>query len=100
MKAFVTALAAGLVVSGAAFAAGNDMAGSAPSGKEAGYTPMRVSGRTAARDTEALNLLEGQGYTDFTDFRPDGQDFDATVTQNGKTFAVKIDPDSGRITRG
>jgi hypothetical protein len=49
------------------------------------------------RATEALNLLEANGYTQFSDFRPAGSDFQATVTRNGRQEMVTIDPDSGRV---
>lgn len=52
-----------------------------------------------ARMTQALNLLEAKGYGDFTNFRADGKNFDATVTQNGKTVTVVVDPDASQITQ-
>ena len=42
--------------------------------------------------TTALNLLEANGYHNFTNFRPDDKKFAATVTQNGVTKTVMIDP--------
>jgi len=50
-----------------------------------------------ARMTHALNLLEAKGYGDFSNFRADGKNFDATVTQNGKAVNVVIDPDANQI---
>jgi guanyl-specific ribonuclease Sa len=52
-----------------------------------------------ARMTHALNLLEANGYGQFSDFKQDGKNFEAMVTSNGQHFAVTIDPDSNRITR-
>ena len=52
-----------------------------------------------ARITNALNLLEANGYGAFSDFKPDGRNFDATVTANGQHFAVSVDPDTNQITR-
>ncbi len=49
------------------------------------------------RDTAALNLLEAQGYGQIVQFRPDGQTFDATVTQNGKDLQLTVDPGTGQI---
>jgi hypothetical protein len=49
------------------------------------------------RMTEALNLLEAKGYGAFQDFRPDGKDFAAAVTQGDRHFTVRIDPDTGQI---
>lgn len=53
----------------------------------------------AARMTQALNLLEAQGYGAFSNFKQSGTDFEATVNQNGQSFKVLINPDSGQITR-
>lgn len=50
--------------------------------------------------TTALNLLEAQGYYGFTNFQRAGRDYTATVTQNGKTFQVTVDPRTRQITRG
>lgn len=70
--------------------------------------PSRVMAAAARHDkaappeermTDALNLLEAKGYGDFSDFRQDGKNFAATVSQGGRRFTVVIDPDSNRITR-
>jgi Peptidase propeptide and YPEB domain len=53
----------------------------------------------ANRMTEALNLLEAQGYGSFSNFKADGANYEATVSQNGKSFTVVINPDSGQVTR-
>ena len=53
----------------------------------------------AARMTQALNLLEAQGYGSFSNFKADGANFQATVDQNGQSFSVLINPDSGQISR-
>lgn len=50
--------------------------------------------------TRALNLLEAKGYGDFTNFHRAGSDYAATVSQNGQSFPVTINPESGQITRG
>ncbi|MGH7000215.1 MAG: PepSY domain-containing protein [Stellaceae bacterium] len=50
--------------------------------------------------TTALNLLEAQGYYGFTNFQRAGQNYTATVTQNGKTFQVTVDPRTRQVTRG
>ena len=44
------------------------------------------------RATQALNLLEAKGYGNFTDFKADGNNFEATVQQHGKTMNVVVDP--------
>ena len=64
----------------------------------AAMSPKDSVGGDGTRDTKALNMLEAQGYTDFSNFRPDGKNFAADVTQGGKSRAVTIDPDSGTIT--
>ncbi len=51
------------------------------------------------RMTSALNLLEAQGYGSFSNFKQDGQNYAATVKQNGQSFGVVINPDSGQVTR-
>jgi hypothetical protein len=52
-----------------------------------------------ARATDALNTLEAQGYTEFSDFRQDGSNFAATVTQKGQQFTVIVNPDTHQVTR-
>jgi hypothetical protein len=49
------------------------------------------------RGTTALNLLEAHGYGQIVQFRPDGRNFDATVTQNGQSLQVTVNPDTGQI---
>jgi hypothetical protein len=44
------------------------------------------------RDTEALNLLSGAGYTGLTDFRADGLVFIAKAQHDGKPVTVMVDP--------
>lgn len=50
-----------------------------------------------ARATRALNLLMAGGYTEFRNFHQQGDDFVATVTQDGKTQMIIVDPDNGKI---
>jgi hypothetical protein len=50
------------------------------------------------RATTALNLLEANGYTSFSNFQPAGRDFQVTVIRDGRPTVVTVDPDSGRIT--
>ncbi|MGH6968447.1 MAG: PepSY domain-containing protein [Stellaceae bacterium] len=109
MKVLLPAAAAAvLMVSPVAFAAGPAPATqptqpmSAPMSGAAHHAAhhhaMTAAGWSSS--TTALNLLEAQGYGSFTDFRRDGQDYAATVSQNGKSFPVKIDPATGQVTRG
>ena len=51
------------------------------------------------RETAALNLLEAQGYGNFTDFRADGANFTATVNNPDGSYAVQVNPDSGQVIR-
>lgn len=53
----------------------------------------------ARRITDALGMLEADGYGNFHDFHADGTNFAAVVTKDGGTFEVLVDPDDGRITR-
>ena len=100
MKVFSSAgVAAALIVSSAAFAAGT-----APTQPSPAMNHHAVPHPTMAFDhgaaTKALNMLEAQGYGAFSNFRPVGGNFAATVSQNGKTFQVTVDPATGQITRG
>ncbi|OYV38741.1 MAG: hypothetical protein B7Z80_09225 [Rhodospirillales bacterium 20-64-7] len=51
------------------------------------------------RATQALNMLEDQGYTRFSNFQANGQDFTADVLKGNRTMQVTIDPASGQIHR-
>ena len=50
------------------------------------------------RETKALNLLEAKGYTYFSNFKPDGRDYSATVAKNGHNMTVLVDPAKGQVT--
>jgi Peptidase propeptide and YPEB domain len=76
---------ASLLLAGAVLAASGGLALAAPG--------------SAARTTQALNLLEAKGYGSFSNFKQDGADFEATVKQNGQSFTVTVNPDTGQITR-
>jgi hypothetical protein len=58
--------------------------------KMADANNARASAESAA--TNALNALEAHGYMTFTNFHKQGNEFEATVTQNGKPVNVMIDP--------
>lgn len=73
-------------------------------------TAARAQGDTpeARRTTKALNILESQGFAAglqdksfgaFRDFHKQGDQYVATVTQNGRTFVLLVDPDTGRVER-
>ena len=107
MNVFVSVAAATLLISSAAFAAGlapaaTPLSNSAqPAKSHVAAAHRRAKPMVAEADaTTALNLLEAQGYHGFTDFQRAGQNFTATVTQNGKTFQVTVDPRTRQITRG
>ncbi len=72
--------------------------------------PARAAGDTpqARRATQALNILEAQGFAAglqdrsfeaFNDFQEQGRDFVATIRQNGRTFVVLVNPETGQVTR-
>jgi len=42
--------------------------------------------------TTALNLLEENGYRNFSSFHRAGRDFEATANQNGRNVTVVVDP--------
>ncbi|MBV8166145.1 MAG: PepSY domain-containing protein [Alphaproteobacteria bacterium] len=52
-------------------------------------------------DTQALNLLEANGYGQIVQFGPEsgqgGGKFDATVMKDGKQLQVTVDPATGQI---
>lgn len=75
---------------------------SAPIIKHTGDTPE------ARRNTDALSILEAQGYcadlqsknvNGFDQFGSQGNDFVAQITQNGRSFTVSVNPETGRVTR-
>ncbi len=76
--------------------AGIALAANMPSGTVANASDR--NGAEARRMTHSLNLLEAQGYGDFSNFRQDGKNFAATVTRNGRQFTVVVDPDANRVT--
>jgi len=51
------------------------------------------------RETQALNLLEAQGYGNFTDFRSEGANFTATVSDPNGQYTVMVNPDNGQVIR-
>jgi hypothetical protein len=74
-------------------------AGLALAAGQPGSTAPAASRPAGDRMTAALNLLEAKGYGDFSNFKADGGNFAASVKQNGQSFGVVINPDSGQITR-
>jgi hypothetical protein len=53
---------------------------------------------TGDRMTEALNLLSADGYFNVQSLTPQGNQFIANATQNGRNVSVIVDPQSGKIT--
>jgi hypothetical protein len=47
-----------------------------------------------------LNLLEANGYRDFSTFRQMGHEFAIITSQNGKTVTVLADPQTKTIRTG
>ncbi|MGH7015284.1 MAG: hypothetical protein ACREEL_14240 [Stellaceae bacterium] len=62
----------------------------------------RIAPASAAadRETRALNLLADRGYVQINAIRPAGAGFAATVTQDGKSMNLAVDPDRNQIVRG
>ena len=63
----------------------------------------------ARRATDALNILESQGYCAglqekskgaFANFRQHGNDFVAKIRQKGRDFTVTVNPDTKKVSRG
>jgi len=50
------------------------------------------------RMTEALNLLSADGYFNIQSLTPQGDQFLANATQNGRNVSVLVDPQSGKVT--
>ena len=103
-KAFRTTglgLTLGLItgIAGPALAEGSKQQGAMQdqSQQQASATPM-VQDESDNRGTRALNLLMAKGYTQYTDFERQGSNFTATVTEEGETMQVVINPDAGTIT--
>jgi hypothetical protein len=74
----------------------------APSAHGAPVMPIARHERTDVegdRMTHALNLLEANGYGDFSNFQQSGKDFAATVKRDGQQFGVIVNPDTNQITR-
>lgn len=79
----------------------------AATGSMPAATPAKTMATPAASDdvmshspaTDALNLLESRGYGDFDNFHRDGRMYAATVTRNGKTMHLTIDPEAGKIEK-
>ncbi len=90
MKRIAMSFAVLALSAGAAFAA-------VPAMPATHNQPMS-SGHEASRMTSALNLLEAKGYASFSNFKEDGANFSATVTKNGHSETVIVDPDSGMVT--
>jgi hypothetical protein len=104
MKAvFAAWLAAGLLVSGAAFA----QSGAQPVDQSAAVPPSDATAQRRAdldtaqaqRATHALNILEAQGMGSFTSFQPQGSNFLVTVQQGGQSYVFLVNPDTGTAQR-
>jgi hypothetical protein len=103
MKRLALALVPFLALSGVAFAQNTP----APAPQHATVRPMAKMAENrgyendaaGGRATQALNLLGAKGYGNFTKFRADGTNYQATVTQGGQQIVVTVDPDNGSVTR-
>ena len=92
-----------LVVAGSALAAAPSSNPQAAASAATGDSPAAIRQRVnrlingESRETDALNLLDAKGYPDFTNFRRDGRNFEATVTRDGKSETVWVDPDTKSV---
>jgi hypothetical protein len=59
--------------------------------------PWQRGNDQSRRATHALNMLEAQGYGDFSHFRKAGDDFTANVMKDGRTMQVLVNPDTNQI---
>lgn len=50
------------------------------------------------RETRAMNELEAAGYSDFNEFKTEGNQYHAVAMKNGQRVSVLINPDSGAVT--
>ncbi len=75
------------------------LAGAAPLAAAAHTQALTPNTASARRMTDALNILEAQGFGNFKDFHAVGQNFAAAVDQNGQQFTITVDPDNGQVTR-
>jgi Peptidase propeptide and YPEB domain len=73
-------------------------AASSQAGEQHGTPPMHWVGDTEHAAVKALNDLEANGYSTFSNFHKKGNNFEATVIQHGMSSNVLIDPSSGSIT--
>ena len=61
-------------------------------------TPQaRISLQEESRATTALNLLVANGYTQWSDFRKAGKDYEARAIRDGRAMLVRIDPDTHTV---
>lgn len=52
------------------------------------------------RATHALNMLEANGFTQFSNFQAAGRLFTANVVKGGQPMVVTVNPDTNRIMPG
>jgi len=99
MKSIAVFAATLMLGAGTALAASPSQPATAPQAMHQ-HQHQATAVRTGAadRETQALNLLEAKGYGGFTNFRPAGNDFTATVTREGRTMNVQVNPQSGQVT--
>ena len=97
MKRIAFTMAALALSAGAAFAAPATQPAATSGHKTLVATALR-NDPSAVRMTKALNLIEAKGYGSFDNFKADGKDYFATVTQNGHAMTLHVDPDSGQVT--
>jgi hypothetical protein len=87
----------GTAASGTSRAGAGEMSMTGASGASARYD-MDNGNAEGSRATRALNMLMARGYGDYSDFKPQGDNFTATVDYQGRRTPVLIDPGAGKIT--
>ena len=98
MKSIAVFAATLMLCAGTALAASPGQPAAAPQAMHQHQRQATAVRTGADRETQALNLLEAKGYGAFTNFRPAGNDFAATVTRDGRTMTVQVNPQSGQVT--
>jgi hypothetical protein len=69
-----------------------------PPAMETASAPMSDRGPDAERATEALNLLEANGYVNFRDFQREGKNYTVSAWVNGALRVVTVDPDTHEVS--
>lgn len=69
-----------------------------PAAPHGGKTAYRAATAEGDRMTEALNLLGSDGYVNIQSLTPQGEQFVANATLNGRNVSVIVDPQTHQVT--